>query len=125
MRPLQGDQRCPRPPGGRSRAAGRGQPAARGGRQGRYRLPAGGDEFCLLLQGQGREEARRIAGYIADSARMLERMHSNPPQMATLSIGACLVGPHEAPSWEQCYARVDRALYRAKRRGGGHVEWLD
>ncbi|MFZ5607370.1 MAG: diguanylate cyclase domain-containing protein [Pseudomonadota bacterium] len=85
----------------------------------------GGDEFCLLLQGQGREEARRIAGYIADSARMLERMHSNPPQMATLSIGACLVGPHEAPSWEQCYARVDRALYRAKRRGGGHVEWLD
>lgn len=85
----------------------------------------GGDEFCLLLQGQGREDVRRIAGYVADSARMLARMHRHPPQMTTVSIGACLVEPHETPDWEHCYARVDRALYRAKRRGGGHVEWMD
>ena len=85
----------------------------------------GGDEFCLLLRGHAPEQAKRIAGYIAESARMLERMHSNPPQMATLSIGGCLIGADAAPSWEQCYARVDRALYRAKHLGGGQVEWLD
>ena len=84
----------------------------------------GGDEFCLLLRGHSRDEAERIAGYLSDSARMLERMHSRPPQMTTLSIGACMVAGDAGPGWENWYAKADDALYRAKRNGGDSVEWL-
>ena len=83
----------------------------------------GGDEFCLLLQGQGREAAARVAGYIMDSARILQRMHGRPPQMTTLSIGACTIDG--ADDWERWYAQADTALYRAKRLGGDRVEWQD
>lgn len=82
----------------------------------------GGDEFCLLLHGHGRDAAERITGYIADSARMLERMHNWPPQMTSLSIGACMIGD-EGGQWEHWYAQADDALYRAKRQGGDCVEW--
>lgn len=85
----------------------------------------GGDEFCLLLRGHGREEVERITGYIVESARMLERMHNRPPQMTTLSIGACMIGGADGGRWEDWYARVDAALYRAKRAGGDCIEWLD
>nr|WP_275114552.1 GGDEF domain-containing protein [Thermomonas paludicola] len=84
----------------------------------------GGDEFCLLLHGHGREEAERIAGYITESARMLERMHSQPPQMTTLSVGACMIDGSAIGRWEHWYAQADAALYRAKRSGGDRVEWL-
>lgn len=85
----------------------------------------GGDEFCLLLRGQGREAVDRIAGYIVDSARMLERMHSRPPQMTTLSIGTCMIDVDGGNRWEHWYAQADEALYRAKRAGGDRAEWLD
>ena len=83
----------------------------------------GGDEFCLLLRGQSRDDVTRIAGYIVESARMLQRMHSTPPQMTTLSVGACMIG--EDGDWESWYGQADSALYRAKRLGGNRVEWPD
>lgn len=82
----------------------------------------GGDEFCMLLRGHTREAAGRITGYIAESARMLERMHNWPPQMTSLSIGACMIDDDSSP-WEYWYARADEVLYRAKRQGGDCVEW--
>lgn len=86
----------------------------------------GGDEFCLLLRGHARDEAARITGYIAESARMLQRMHNQLPQMTTLSIGACMIeGNDDGGRWEYWYARADKALYRAKRAGGDCIEWLD
>ena len=84
----------------------------------------GGDEFCLLLRGHTRDEAERIAGYIADSARMLERMHNRPPQMTSLSIGACMIDHAPEGGWDHWYAQADDALYRAKRQGGDRVEWI-
>lgn len=84
----------------------------------------GGDEFCLLLRGHTRDEAERIAGYIADSARMLERMHNRPPQMTSLSIGACMIDHAPEGGWDHWYAQADDALYRAKRQGGDRVEWM-
>ena len=83
----------------------------------------GGDEFCLLVQGHRREELERLADYILGSARTLSRMHHNPPQMTTLSLGACTVG--DGQDWEQWYTQADTALYRAKRLGGDRVEWQD
>ena len=85
----------------------------------------GGDEFCLLIHGQSREAAERIAGYIAESARMLQRMHQNPPQMTTLSIGACVIAADAEIAWEHWYKQADLALYRAKHKNGDRVEWQD
>lgn len=83
----------------------------------------GGDEFCLLVQGHRREELERLAEYILGSARTLSNMHHNPPQMTTLSLGACTVGVGQ--DWEQWYTQADTALYRAKRLGGDRIEWQD
>lgn len=83
----------------------------------------GGDEFCLLVQGHDHEELGRLADYILGSARSLLRMHSNPPQMTTLSLGACSIGAGQ--DWEHWYTQADTALYRAKRLGGDRVEWQD
>ncbi len=83
----------------------------------------GGDEFCLLVHDQGREELERMADYILGSARMLRRMHGSLPQMTSLSIGACMLG--DDGDWEQWYTEADTALYRAKRLGGDRVEWQD
>ena len=44
-------------------------------------------------------------------------------QNATLSVGACLVSVEG--EWDDWYALVDAALYRAKRLGGNRVEWQD
>ncbi len=88
----------------------------------------GGDEFCLLIKGYGREDTARIAGYIVDSARILQRMHNKPPQMTTLSIGTCTIDAAlggDEDSWEYWYTQADTALYRAKRLGGDRVEWQD
>ena len=86
----------------------------------------GGDEFCLLINGHGHEDTARIAGYIVDSARILQRMHNKPPQMTTLSIGTCTIDAApgaEDRDWEFWYTQADTALYRAKRLGGDRVEW--
>lgn len=85
----------------------------------------GGDEFCLLIHGQSREAAERIAGYIVESARILQRMHQHPPQMTTLSLGVCGIAVSAEIAWEHWYKQADLALYRAKRQGGNRVEWQD
>lgn len=86
----------------------------------------GGDEFCLVVLGQQRAQLQWIGGYIVESARGLRRMHSDPPQMTTLSIGACTVLPgRDGADWQPWYARADAALYLAKRLGGDRVEWQE
>ena len=88
----------------------------------------GGDEFCLLIDGHGREDTARIAGYIVDSARILQRMHNKPPQMTTLSIGTCTIATAPGTAerdWEYWYTQADTALYRAMRLGGDGVEWQE
>ena len=58
-----------------------------------------------------------------DTAQALHKLQSSPPQIATLSIGACPVALDRR--WEDWYANADAALYRAKRLGGNRVEWQD
>ncbi len=95
------------------------------GRQNDIVCRLGGDEFCLLIHGYSREEAERIVGYIIESTRILERMRLSPPQMTTLSIGACVLGANLEGAWEHWYKQADVALYRAKHHGGNCVEWYD
>mgnify|MGYP006343560805 CR=1 FL=1 len=84
----------------------------------------GGDEFCLLVAGRQVQHIARMANYIVASARTLRQMQTVPPQITTLSIGACVIGDDEH-DWEHWYAHADTALYRAKRLGGDRVEWQD
>lgn len=83
----------------------------------------GGDEFCLLLKAQHREEMLRYADFVVSTARALQRMQPSPPLITTLSVGACLIDPER--DWNDWYAQADQALYRAKSIGGDRVEWQD
>jgi diguanylate cyclase (GGDEF)-like protein len=83
----------------------------------------GGDEFCLLVGAERQADILRIAQFIVDTAQALHKLQPSPPQITTLSIGACPIAP--AQTWDDWYANADAALYRAKRLGGNRVEWQD
>lgn len=83
----------------------------------------GGDEFCLLVKAATRDDVVRVAEFVITTAHALHELQPSPPQIATLSIGACLVSPEH--DWDDWYALADSALYRAKRLGGNRVEWQD
>ena len=83
----------------------------------------GGDEFCLLVGAERQGDIVRIAQFVVDTAQALHKLQPSPPQITTLSIGACPVSPDQ--TWDDWYANADAALYRAKRLGGNRVEWQD
>ena len=83
----------------------------------------GGDEFCLLVKAETRDEVMRYAEFVVGTAHGLMQMPQVPPLICNLSLGACLVDPER--EWNDWYARADAALYRAKRLGGNRVEWQD
>lgn len=83
----------------------------------------GGDEFALLVKADDRGEATRYARFIVETARSLTTIPQVPPRMCALSVGASLLAP--GGEWGDWYALADTALYRAKRLGGGRVEWQD
>jgi diguanylate cyclase len=83
----------------------------------------GGDEFCLLVKAERPEDVLRVAEFVISTAHALHELQPSPPQIATLSVGACLVS--SSRDWDDWYALADAALYRAKRLGGNRVEWQD
>lgn len=83
----------------------------------------GGDEFCLLVVSDQREEVMRFGDFIVSTAQGLMQMSHGTPLMCPLSVGACLIDP--ARDWNDGYAHADAALYQAKRLGGNRVHWHD
>lgn len=78
----------------------------------------GGEEFAILLQprslSEGREVAERLRRTIG-SRRIRQRTTGEDLGTVTLSIGVGQAAIGDTP--EEWIERVDRALYRAKRRG--------
>ena len=73
----------------------------------------GGDEFLIFLPGVGAREAldKRCA-VIRERVRELRLLDGN---CVTVSMGAALVRPGE--TYDELYARADKALYQAKEKG--------
>lgn len=83
----------------------------------------GGDEFCLLVSAQKREDVMRYADFVVAATRNLLLLQQQVPTICPVSVGACLVEPEQ--DWNDWYARADAALYEAKRQGGNRAFWID
>jgi diguanylate cyclase (GGDEF)-like protein/PAS domain S-box-containing protein len=80
----------------------------------------GGDEFVVLLEGAGADEARAVAERIRERATRLPLPdgYDGPPVGA--SVGVALAAGHRTP--QEVLATADAALYDAKASGKGRVE---
>ena len=83
----------------------------------------GGDEFCLLVSADSREDVLRYAEFVITTTRGLLKLQQAVPTICAVSMGACLV-EHER-DWNDWYARADAALYESKRQGGNRVSWTE
>jgi diguanylate cyclase len=83
----------------------------------------GGDEFCLLVSAQKREDVMRYAEFVIATTRNLMGLQQLVPTICPISVGACLVETEQ--EWNDWYARADAALYEAKRLGGNRAFWID
>lgn len=78
---------------------------------GRY----GGEEFCLIFPGTGRNNAEVVARRLVDAVRM--RAFSIGREV-TVSVGVASLEPEEEDrSWSALVRKADRALYAAKDAG--------
>ena len=83
----------------------------------------GGDEFCLLVRAQDRDEVLRYAEFIAATTRSLMKLQQSVPTICPVSIGASVIDPER--DWNDWYARADAALYESKRMGGNRISWAE
>lgn len=81
----------------------------------------GGDEFCILLRHATPERMSRVAAFVLDAVGNLANFPGGVAGTSSVSIGMTLIG--EQLHWNEAYNLADRALYEAKRQGGGRAEW--
>jgi len=79
----------------------------------------GGDEFVVLCEELAGAAARRLAQRVLRALRRPIRHRAGTCRLGA-SIGVALAGGHIGA--EALIERADRAMYRAKRRGGAAVE---
>jgi diguanylate cyclase (GGDEF)-like protein len=80
----------------------------------------GGEEFLIILPNLDIAHAHRIAERLRKSVARITFAEQETLQL-TASFGVVEVEPDESP--DHLLARVDAALYRAKRLGRDRVEW--
>jgi diguanylate cyclase (GGDEF)-like protein len=81
----------------------------------------GGDEFAVLLDNPGEEEARSMARRLLRTVASLDPLIDGTPVGISCSIGGTAYRPGE--SWEDLFARADRSLYLAKQAGRNRAGW--
>ena len=90
---------------------------------GRY----GGDEFAILLPGAPLEVAREVARRLqAGVARLRSPVRNDPETTMAVTVSAGVASsPAHADSAESLIAAADRALFAARRNGGGAMASAD
>lgn len=82
----------------------------------------GGEEFCILVPGAGREEVARFAERLRSSISLQAVPHEKSPHgILTVSIGYWFVDGPDTPEPEVLLRRADQALYAAKEAGRNTV----
>ena len=81
----------------------------------------GGDEFAILWTELDTRGARRRARDLQPLIAAFEFEGSPSSLRVTSSLGGASLGAGE--SWEEFFARADRALYLSKRSGRGRLAW--
>jgi len=76
-----------------------------------------GDEFCVVMEGAGLDEARGVAAATLESLRGLDPVHG---QRIMVSCGAAALD-RGVTTPARLLRAADAALYRAKRNGGGQI----
>ena len=79
----------------------------------------GGEEFCAVLPGQSKPEARAIAEGICTAFAGLAISRGDGDAVATVSVGLATGGKDEP--FASVLSRADAALYKAKRAGRNTV----
>jgi diguanylate cyclase (GGDEF)-like protein len=83
----------------------------------------GGEEFCLLLRGQGSRHLRRVAERVRDGIAGLDVPWADVTLQVTVSVGGACLAPDEHDDDQSILLRADEALYRAKDRGRNRFEF--
>jgi diguanylate cyclase (GGDEF)-like protein len=78
----------------------------------------GGDEFVLVMEGVGADEALRVAGRIHTALSGAHFEIENAPEPISVSVGIASC-PLDAETMDELLRRADRAMYAAKALGGG------
>lgn len=84
----------------------------------------GGEEFAVILQGNTRQGAIRVAEILRDRVEALQIPHprSRAENILTISIGLATMIPEHVGSPSNLIAEADKALYLAKEKGRNRVE---
>ncbi|MFH2503764.1 GGDEF domain-containing protein [Klebsiella indica] len=78
----------------------------------------GGEEFAIIVDGLTAQEVDELAQSILQNARAILINHDNP---LSVSIGVGVRGKGEPQNL--FIKKIDNALYKAKKKGRGRVEW--
>jgi diguanylate cyclase (GGDEF)-like protein len=87
----------------------------------------GGEEFCVVLPGVTREQARTVAERIKNTvaSNVMRDMHNRPIPSATVSQGMAVYS-EDAITIEELIHKADTALYAAKARGRNRIcDWRE
>jgi len=82
----------------------------------------GGEEFCVLLRGQGRKEIRQAAERLREAVDALQILTLRGTVHVTISIGVAGLMPDDPGDEQSLLLWADQALYRAKEKGRNRVE---